>query len=119
MTRAFSWARPTNTMPSGAGAGQRARCAAITSSFRWPFSKLMSGTPCSCTKVWMAATNALLIGSISADEAKGCPRCRRKNADPALVLQPRDVGIQVHPVDALHLQRDVRDVLTQDFGDPP
>ena len=64
-------------MPSGAV--KRAKCTAITSSFRWPFSNVMSGTPCSSTNVWIAATKALLMGSISAEEANGCPRCCRKN----------------------------------------
>jgi hypothetical protein len=34
----------------------------------------------------------------------------------AFVLQLRDIGIEVHPVDALDFQRDV---LPQDFGDTP
>jgi hypothetical protein len=39
-----------------------------------------------------------------------------KRGDPTLVLQPGHVHVQVHPVDALHFQRDV---LGQDFGNTP
>ena len=39
-----------------------------------------------------------------------------EGGDPALVLQPRHVGVQVHPVDALDFQRDV---LPQNLGDGP
>jgi len=76
-TVAFSCALPTNSTPSGAG--NRARWAAITSSFRWPFSNVISGTWCSATNASIAAMKAWLIGAISTEEANGCPRCLRKN----------------------------------------
>jgi hypothetical protein len=39
-----------------------------------------------------------------------------EGGDPALVLQPRHVHVEVHPVDALDFQGDV---LAQDLGDAP
>jgi len=77
-TRVFSWALPMNTTPSRAV--NRARCTAITSSFRCLGAKETRGT-CSWTaKASIARMKALLIGSINAEEANGCPRWYRKNA---------------------------------------
>src|SRR5437867_1754027 len=77
-TAAFSWALPTKRMPSSPV--NRARCWAITASLRWPFSKAISGGACSATNASIAATNALLIGAMSAEDANSWPRCERKNA---------------------------------------
>ena len=44
----------------------RARCSAITSSFRWPFAKVISGSRYSATNAAIAAMKALLIGAIRA-----------------------------------------------------
>ena len=53
----------------------------------------------------MAATNALLIGAISAEDAKRLAAMRAEEpGHAALGLEPRDVHVEVHPVDALDLQ---------------
>ena len=58
--------------------------------------------------------NVLLIGSIKALEANWWPRWnRKKQATPCSRCNRRDVNVQVHPVDSLHLQGDV---LGQHFG---
>jgi len=71
-TVAFSWALPMNSTPSSSV--KRARYAAATSSLRCPRSKVNSGTSCALAKRSIAATNARLIGSINAEEAKTAPR---------------------------------------------
>ena len=75
-TRCFSWALPTKSTPSRPR--NFAKYSAATASFRAPRSKGTSGIRRAATKRSMARTNAALIGSIRADETKGCPRYLRK-----------------------------------------
>ena len=72
---------------------------------RWPLAKVIRGI-CSCsTKRSTAAMKALLIGSMSAEEAKVSPRWKRKKAgDAAVGLQPGLVDVEVHAVDAFDFQ---------------
>src|SRR5713226_8352194 len=73
----------------------------------------MSGTPRSRTNASMLAMNRLVIGSISAEEAKRVAEVLPEEAhNPHLVLELGDVAIEVHPIDPLDLQCHV---LAQDF----
>src|SRR5215469_3584216 len=99
------------TTPSSAV--KRRRCSAITSSLRWPLAKATTGSRWRAAKPSSSATNPRLIGAISAEDAKGCPRCSRKKLTAAKVVY---VNIQIHPVDRLDRQphmiaEDRRDIL--------
>src|SRR5262249_47916847 len=76
-TGVFSWALPTKSTPSFPG--NAARYSAARSSLRCPLANASSGTWCCRTNASMLAMKALLIGSMSADEANGCPRWWRRN----------------------------------------
>jgi len=73
----FSCARPAYSTPSVAVNPASIRW--VTSSLRCPFAKCTNSRPCAAMKWWMSATNALLIGSISAVEAYTLPRWPVKN----------------------------------------
>ena len=67
-----SLALPTTTIPSVPL--KRDRYSWVTSSLRWPLVKVIRGI-CSClTKRSTAAMNDLLMGFMSAEEAKVAPR---------------------------------------------
>ena len=76
-TGVFSWALPTTTIPSVPL--KRERYSWVTSSLRWPLVKVIRGICSSLTKRSTAAMNDLLMGFISAEEAKVSPRWKRKN----------------------------------------
>jgi hypothetical protein len=76
-TFGFSWARPADSTPSEPVKSASIRW--VTSSLRWPFPKCTSSSPRAAMKWRMSATNALLIGSISAVEAYTLPRWPVKN----------------------------------------
>src|SRR5215467_1750427 len=77
-TRLFSWALPMNRTPSSPL--NFFRYSTATSSLRSPLRNCTTGTRCCLAKRSNRATNSLLIGSISALEAKRCPRWNRKKA---------------------------------------
>src|SRR5512144_829200 len=66
-----------NSTPSSAA--NRDRCSAATSSLRCPFTKCTQGMARSAAKRCTASTNERVIGSISAEDANGAPRCPRQN----------------------------------------
>ncbi len=76
-TGALSCALPMKRTPSSPR--NRARYFAATSSLRCFFSKLMTSIPSTRANESNASTNALVIGAMSADEAKVQPRYWRKN----------------------------------------
>src|SRR3984893_10877217 len=76
-TGVFSWALPTKRMPSVPW--NWARYSRATSSLRCPLAKVSRGICWRRTKSSTAATKSLLMGSMRADEAKVCPRWKRKN----------------------------------------
>ena len=68
---------------------------------------MTSGMPSTCTNAATAARNRLLIGSINAD-GEGLPPVLPKEVHhPAFRLQPGDVEVEVHPIDALQLPGDM------------
>jgi hypothetical protein len=70
--------------------------------------------PLLAAKRCIAATNASVIGSSGAVEAIGSRRWPRSSPTPAGVLQLRHVDVEIHPVDALHLEHHV---IVEDIGD--
>ena len=115
-TAVFSCARPTNSTPSAPRElGQVLVHHVVLASPLWPLAKSTHGT-------------ALVTGEAvhRGDERLGDPGQRRGRGDrqpelpmhvpdqPRGVLQLRHVDVQVHPVDALHLDDHM---LGQDIGD--
>src|SRR5512135_218741 len=114
-TGVFSWALPTKTIPSVPE--ERAWCSLAMSSLRCPLANVIRGICSRSTKHSTAAMKAVLIGSMSAEEARVSPRWKRKNAaTPRSVWSRGLIDVEVHAVDAFDLEGDV---LAEDIGDGP